>query len=66
MPKNNGVRVNKVHAVLDAINPIEYQAMQMNIEISRRTEALDEGVAPICASNRFNPACLIRKVEMAR
>ena len=40
--------VNSPHAtkfqrvVLDSIDAIEHQAMQMNVEIGRRTEALDE------------------------
>ena len=30
------------HTILDAVNAVKHQAMQMNIEISRRTETLDE------------------------
>ena len=29
--------------ILDMIDPIEYQAMQMNVEISSWAEALDKG-----------------------
>lgn len=48
--------VERRHAVLDAINPIEHQAMQMNVEIGHRTEALDERDPPVCVSRRLNPA----------
>jgi hypothetical protein len=34
--------VERRHAVLDAINSIEYQAMQMDVEIGRRTKTLNQ------------------------
>jgi hypothetical protein len=40
--------------------------MQMNVEIGRRTEALDERDRTGLCITPLYPACLIRQVEMAR
>ena len=55
------------HAVLDVIDAIEYQTMQMDVEIGRRTKTLNQRDRPgLCITPLESGLCLIRKVEMAR
>jgi hypothetical protein len=55
------------YAAFDAIDAIEKQPVQMDIDVGEAQPKRWMSVTtPVCASVRLKPACLIRKVEMAR
>src|SRR5438105_7615897 len=49
------------HARAAAIKPIEHQAMQVDVEIGRRAEALDERVCAAVGFAAFEPRLLDQK-----
>jgi hypothetical protein len=49
--------VENWHAPGGAIDPIEYEAVQLDVEIGGGAESLDERDAPVGAAVRWSPAC---------
>ena len=54
------------HACGGAIDPIEHEAVQMDVKIGGRADRFLRVTAPVAAWVRFSPACLIRNPEMTR
>ncbi len=49
-----------------AIDPVEREVVEMNFKLPADPKRCMRVTAPLWACDRFSPACLIRKDEMAR